>query len=114
MISHTLRFCGTVLHILVGTFCSPGVKSAILAEDKLMALAITGVATMVGGSVFILQETRLAIRPRGPLATLGAGSREIPHLLYMDIERTVNKFHPSRHPFKLKVALFAVIFGAVN
>ena len=71
-----------------------------------MALAIVGVAAMVGGSVFILEETRRAIRPNGPLVTLGAGTREIPQQLYTNIERTVEKFHPSRRPFKLKVLAF--------
>ena len=100
-------------HILAGTFCSPGVMSAIRKGDKLMALAIVGVAAMVGGSVFILEETRRAIRPHGPLVTLGAGSREIPQQLYTNIERTVEKFHPSRRPFKLKVLFFAALFGVV-
>jgi len=100
-------------HILAGTFCSPGVMSAIRKGDKLMALAIVGVAAMVGGSVFILEETRRAIRPHGPLATLGAGGREIPQQLYTNIERTVEKFHPSRRPFKLKVLFFAALFGVV-
>ena len=100
-------------HILIGTFISPGVMVAVEAEDKLMGLAIIGVAAMVVGSVFILEEARRAIRLGGPLTKLGAGSRQIPHLLYMDIEKTLRKFHPSRPPFIAKLVLYGILFGVV-
>lgn len=100
-------------HILVGTFISPGVATAVESHDKLLGLAIFGVALGLGGTAMIIEDVRLSVRPSGPLTKLGAGTKEVPARLSAQIEQSMVKFHPERPAFKAKIVGYGLVLGVV-
>ena len=78
-----------------------------------MGLVLLSVAAMLAGTTFILEDLRRAVRPGGPLQQLGAGTRQIPSTLCEAIDGAVEKFHPERRPFKLKLAVITLLLLVV-